>query len=65
MSVRKATDDEWTRYYAETAPRGQHGRNDPIQRQRARAVVRERLAVAAALAALGGALIAYVTLLAR
>ena len=65
MSVRKATSEDWTRYYAETAPRGQHGRNDPVERQRARALVRERLAIASALAALAGALVAYVTLLAR
>lgn len=65
MSAQKATSDEWTRYYAETAPSGHHGRNDPIQRQRPRALVRERLAVAVGLAALAGALVAYLLLLGR
>jgi hypothetical protein len=65
MSGLKATSDEWIRYYTKTAKRDQHGRNDPIERQRARALVRERLGVVAGLTVLTGALIAYFVLLAR
>jgi hypothetical protein len=62
MDARKPTSEEWHRYYAETAPRGQHGRNDPIERQRARARIRERVALAAALATLAASLAAYLAL---
>ena len=65
MSARRATSDEWHRYYAETAKRGQHGRKDPIRLLRARALVRERLGILAGLTALAGTLVAYVVLLAR
>jgi hypothetical protein len=65
MSALKATSEEWTRYYAETARRGQHGRNDPIQRQRSRALVRERLWIVAGVVALAGTLAAYLVMLAR
>jgi hypothetical protein len=61
--TRKATNDEWTRYYAETARRDQHGRNDPTQHRRARALNRERLGIAVGLAALAAALLAYLGLL--
>jgi hypothetical protein len=64
MDTRKATSEEWDRYYAETAPRGRHGKNDPIQRQRARALVRERLGIALGLAALAATLVAAFGLLA-
>jgi hypothetical protein len=59
MDARKATSEEWLRYYAETAPRGRHGKNDPLERQRVRAVIRERLAMAFGLAALAASLVAY------
>jgi len=65
MSVRRATSEEWQRYYAETAKRGQHGHKDPIRLERARAMVRERLGVLAGLTALAGTLVAYFLLLAR
>lgn len=64
MDARKATNDEWLRYYAETAPRGQHGQNDPIERVRIRALVRERLRLVVALAALGALLVGYFAVLA-
>lgn len=63
MDARKATSEEWHRYYAETAPQGRHGRTDPIHRQRTRALVRERLAIAVGLTALAACLVAYVGLL--
>jgi hypothetical protein len=64
MDARKATNDEWLRYYAETAPTGQHGANDPIERVRIRALVRERLGLAVALAALAASLAGYLAVLA-
>lgn len=64
MDARKATNEDWLRYYAETAPRSQHGQNDPIQRFRIRALVRERLGLAVGLAALTAALVGYLAVLA-
>jgi hypothetical protein len=63
MHARKATNEEWLRYYAETAPRGQHGANDPIQRERVRVLTRERLGILAAIGALAVTLVSYVALL--
>jgi hypothetical protein len=62
MDAKKATSDEWHRYYAETAPRGGHGKNDPIERQRARVLLRERIGLAIGLAALAASLVAYLSL---
>jgi hypothetical protein len=64
MDARKATNEDWLRYYAETAPRSQHGANDPIERVRIRALVRERLGFVVALAALGATLVGYLAVLA-
>jgi hypothetical protein len=61
--VQKATSEAWTRYYAETARGDQHGRNDPIQLQRARAVFRERLGIIMGLITLVGVLVGYLALL--
>jgi hypothetical protein len=61
--ARKATSDEWVRYYAETAPRGRHGKNDPIELQRLRALFRERVGILAALGALAATLVGYVVFL--
>jgi hypothetical protein len=63
MEARKATNDEWLRYYAETAPRAQHGANDPIERLRIRWLVRERLGIVAAVGALTATVVTYVALL--
>lgn len=61
--MERATSEDWHRYYAETAPQGKHGRNDPTQHQRKRALLRERLAIAVGLTALAACLVAYVGLL--
>lgn len=63
MNGRKATNEEWLRYYAETAPSGGHGANDPFHRERVRGLVRERLGILAALGALAVTLVSYVALL--
>ncbi|HEX4406592.1 MAG TPA: hypothetical protein VH560_17255 [Polyangia bacterium] len=59
-----ATSEEWTRYYAETALRTQHGRNDPIDRARRRARSLERYRILTGLSLLSGMLVAYFVLLA-
>jgi hypothetical protein len=62
MDARQPTSEEWHRYYAETAPRGQHGKNDPIERQRKRALLRERIGIVMGLGTLAATLVAYLAL---
>jgi hypothetical protein len=61
--VKKATSEEWLRYYAQATKRRGHGANDPIEIERVRRRVRERATIVVAAAGLVGALAAYLVVL--
>jgi hypothetical protein len=61
--VQKATPDDWIRYYREGERRSRSRGGDPVPVLRARAILRDRLSLAAGVVALAGVLTAYVTIL--